>query len=148
VNNKLHGEVKNSSFVLADLNKWTKLITDYTQKYHVEITVIVFLIINCRSIRSQNKRNELATLLLHYNIDIILGNESHIDSTFLFSELLPISYKIIRKDPSLGGGGGVFIGFRDDLVISELSYPSSEVEMIWVKLQIPNSKPLLYVFIL
>jgi len=40
------------------------------------------------------------------------------------------------------GGGGVFIGFRDNLIISELSNPSSEVEMVWAKLQIPNYKPL------
>jgi len=59
----------------------------------------------------------------------------------LSSELLPSSYKIIRKDRSLGGGG-VFIGFRDSLVISELSNQSSEAEMVWAKLQIPNNKPL------
>ena len=40
------------------------------------------------------------------------------------------------------GGGGVFIGFRDSIIISELSNPSNEAEMIWAKLQIPNSKPL------
>jgi len=68
---------------------------------------------------------------------MVLGNESHIDSTFLSSEILPNSYKIIRKDHSVGGGG-VFIGFRDDLIISELSNPSSEAEMVWAKLQIPN----------
>ena len=94
-------------------------------------------IVNCQSIRSQNKRNKLAALLLHYNIDIALGNEYHIDSTFYHLK----SYKIIRKDHSLGGGGGggVFIGFRGSFIISELSNPSSEAEIIWAKLQIPNT---------
>ena len=100
-----------------------------------------FLIINCQSIRSQNKRNELGVLLLHYDIDIVLGNESHIDSTFLSSEILPASYKLIRRDRSLGGGG-VFIGFRNDIIISELLDLSSEAEMLWARLQILNSKPM------
>ena len=72
------------------------------------ITTLKLLIINCQSIRSQTKRKELAALLLHYNIDIIFGKESHFDATFLSSEILPSSYKIIRKDCLLGGDG-VFI---------------------------------------
>ena len=56
------------------------------------------------------------------------------------SEILPSSYRIIRNDCSLGGGG-VLIGFRDTIIISELSNPSSEAEMLWAKLQILNNKP-------
>ena len=56
-------------------------------------------------------------------------NPMYVDSTFLSSEILPSSYKIIRKDHSLGGGG-VFIGFRNTINISELSNPSSEAEML------------------
>ena len=69
--------------------------------------------------------------MLHYNIlniDIVLGNESHIDSIFLSSEILPNSYKIIRKDC------GIFVGFRNSLIISKLSNPSGETEMVWAKL--------------
>ena len=104
-----------------------------------------FLIINCQSIRSQSKRNELAALLLYHNIDIVLGNAinaSHIDSSYSSSEILPSSYKVIRKDCSLGGGGGVFIGFSNSLNISELSNTSSEAEMVLAKLQLPNNKSL------
>ena len=83
----------------------------------------------------------MAALLSYHNIDVVIGNESHVDSTFLSSEILPSSYKIIRKDRSLGGGG-VFIGFRNTINISELSNPSSEAEMLWAKLQILNNRPL------
>ena len=51
---------------------------------------------------------------------------------FLSAEILPNTYKIIRKDRSLGGGG-VFIGFKN-LQLSEVTTPTSYVsdaEMIW-----------------
>lgn len=100
--------------------------------------------INCRSLRSLCKRNQLASILSHHNIDIILGCESHIDETFLSAEILPNTYKIIRKDRSLGGGG-VFIGFKNSLQLSEVTTLTSCVsnaEMIWGKLHIHNQKPL------
>ena len=48
----------------------------------------------CQSIQSQNKRNESNKLLLYHDTDIVLGNESHIDQTFLSSEILLTSYKL------------------------------------------------------
>ena len=71
----------------------------------------------------------------------MIGNKSHKNSTFLSSEILSSSYKIIRKDRSLGGGG-VSTGFRNTINISELSDPSSEAEMLWAKQQILNNRPL------
>ena len=70
-----------------------------------ETHFLKLLNINCRSLRSLCKRNQLASILSHHNIDIILGCESHIDESFLSAEILPNTYKIIRKDRSLGGGG-------------------------------------------
>jgi len=52
------------------------------------------------------------------------------DSTFLSSEILPSSYKMIRKDLVLGGGGSVFIGFKNSLRVVK------SVEMLWPKLQV------------
>ena len=46
---------------------------------------------------------------------------------------------IIRKDRSLGGGG-VFIRFRDNLNISEVSELTTEDEIIWAKLSTPKQK--------
>lgn len=62
------------------------------------------MVLNCRSLRSQEKRNELAALLISNNIDIVLGCESHLDDSFYSSEILPKEYTIIRKDRCLGGG--------------------------------------------
>ena len=49
---------------------------------------------------------------------IVLACESHIDQSFRSSEILPNSYKIIRKDRSLGGGR-VFIGIKQYLELFE-----------------------------
>ena len=109
-----------------------------------EIHPLKLLNINCCSLRSLCKRNHLASILSHHDIDIVLGNESHIDDSFLSAEILPKTYKIIRKDRSLGGGG-VFIGFKSSLQLSEVTTLTSSVsdgEMIWGKLQIHNQKPL------
>ena len=70
--------------------------------------------LNCRSLRSLPRRHQLSALLLNYDIDLVFGCKSHINQSFSSSEILPKNYKIIRKDHSLGGGG-VFIGFRDNL---------------------------------
>ena len=97
--------------------------------------------LNCCSLRSLSKRNQLGALLSNYDIDIVFGCESYIDQSFSSSEILPKNYKIIRKDRSLGGGG-VFIGFKDHLNISEVSELAIEAEMIWARLSTPKQKPL------
>ena len=53
--------------------------------------------INCRSLRSQDKRNQLAVLLVHYNIDVVFISETHLDNSIYLSEILPKSYKTIKK---------------------------------------------------
>ena len=121
----MKGEIKNCTSSIND-------------KYCLKL-----LNINCRSLRSMDKRAQLAALLSYYDIDIVLGCESHIDQSFLSSEILPNSYKIIRKVRSLGGGG-VFIGFKQSLELSEVTLPATNepVEMIWGKLLINNHKSL------
>jgi len=96
------------------------------------------LSLNCRSIRSVSKRNQLVALLDLHDIDIVLGTESHIDQTFLSSEILPKAYKLLRKDRCLGGGG-VFIAFKQHLHILEETSLAMENEMLWAKLVVgPN----------
>ena len=75
------------------------------------------LSINCRSLRSQDIRNQLAVLLVHYDIDVVFISETHLDNSIYLSEILPKSYKTIKKDRCLGGGG-VLIGFKDTLTIN------------------------------
>ena len=99
------------------------------------------LSLNCGSIRSQAKRNNLAVLLSEHNIDIVLGCESHIDESYFSSELLPPLYTILRKDRSLGGGG-VFIGFKKSLTVSEEPKLITDCEVIWAKLHFKKTKTL------
>jgi len=70
-------------------------------------------------------------LLSDYDADIVLGCESHTDHSFLSSEILLATYKIICKDRCLGGGG-VFIGYKDHLNICKESSLILDAEMIWV----------------
>ena len=93
------------------------------------------------------KINNYRNCYIMISIYVVQGNKSHIDQTFLLSKILPASYKIIRKNRSLSGGG-MFIGYKNSIAILELSNPLSEAEMLWAKLQIPNNRPLLSVFIL
>ena len=96
------------------------------------------LSLNCHSIRSLNKRNQFAAILDLNDIDIVLGTESHLDPIFLSSEILPPTYKLLRKDCCLGGGG-VFIAFKHHLHILEESSLSMQNEMLWAKLIVgPN----------
>ena len=86
-----------------------KLSCDYTERS---------LSLNCYSITSVSKCNQLAALIDLYDIDIVLGTESDINQSFLSSEILPKSYKLLRKDRCLGGGG-VFIAYKQYLQILE-----------------------------
>ena len=98
---------------------------------------IVFL--NCCSLRSQSKHNQLAVLLSTYDVDVVLGCESHIHHSFLLSEILPTNYKVIRKDRCLGGGG-VFIRYKDHLNICEESSLMLDAEIVWAKLYNSSNK--------
>ena len=70
-------------------------------------------------------------LLSTYDIYVAMGCESHIDHSFLSSEISPANYKIIRKDQCLfGGGGGVFIGHKDHLNICEESSLILDAEIL------------------
>ena len=90
-----------------------------------------------------DKRNQLAALLSYYDIDIVLGCESHNEQSFLLSEILPNSYKIIRKDKSLGGGE-VFIGIKQSLELYEetLLTTNAQIEMTWDKFLINKHRSL------
>ena len=68
------------------------------------------LSLNCRSIRSVSKQGKLLALIEEHNIDIIIGCESHIDQSFLSTEIFPPNFTVHRKDRSIGGGG-VFLQY-------------------------------------
>ena len=74
--------------------------------------------------------------LVHkHSPDVIVGCESHLDSTYTSSEVFPSGYTVIRRDRSLGGGG-VFLCFREALPVVEQPLLSSDVKAVWAKLHL------------
>ena len=100
---------------------------------------LTVLSLNCRSIRSLEKRSKLLALIYEHNADIVIGCESHLDHTYLTSEVFPRDFTIIRKDRVIGGGG-VFIAFRNHLTLIEQLSPPGEAEIILAKFQTNNKK--------
>ena len=74
---------------------------------------------------------------------IVLGCESHLDSSYNSSEIF-----LIRKERVGGRGGGVFILFKQDLPLLEEPLVLSEGEIIWAKLHLAKGKTGIYLFIL
>ena len=97
---------------------------------------VTILSLNCRSIRSFEKRSKLYAVIYEHKADIIFGSESHLDHTYFSSEIFP-DFSAIRKD-RIVGGGGVFIAFKKHLALIEQPSLSGEAEMIWAKFQVDN----------
>ena len=95
---------------------------------------VTILSLNCRSIRSLDKRSKLHAVIHEHNADTIIGTESHLDHTYLSSELFLHDFTAIRKD-RIAGGGGVFIAFKNHLTLIEQPSLSGEAEIIWAKFQ-------------
>ena len=54
-----------------------------------------------------------------YNVNIIIGTESHLDGSVLNSEIFPSHYQVYRKDRNIHGGGA--------FVLVDNNIPSSQV---------------------
>ena len=63
---------------------------------HLTISNLKLAIVNFCSIT--NKRPHLEALLVSNNIDILVGTESHLDESYLNSEIFPRNYNTYRKE--------------------------------------------------
>ena len=108
-----------------------------------EIKHLKIVTINVQSIKSKHKQAQLNLFCKNENPDIILGTESHLDEDFLDSEVFHKNYEIIRKDRNRHGGG-VFISFRNTLLITEVTEATHNMsnECIIGKLETVNYPPL------
>ena len=89
--------------------------TKYAQATHAKRQSLKSLVINFCRIR--NKVADLAMCIGKYNPDIIIGTETHLDSSVNSSELFPSNYSVIRKDRNFDNSkGGVLIAMKDDLI--------------------------------
>ena len=76
-----------------------------------------------------------------YNPDIIIGTETHLDSSVNSSELFPSNYSVIRKDRNFDNSkGGVLIAMKDDLIGTHRTDLDSKCEIVWVTIKIQGSK--------
>ena len=89
--------------------------TKYAQATHAKRQSLKSLVINLCRIR--NKVADLAVCIGKYNPDIIIGTETHLDSSVNSSELFPSNYYVIRKDRNFDNSkGGVLIAMKDALI--------------------------------
>ena len=105
---------------------------------------------NFRSIMNKNKRDEIETLLLEKQIDILGITESWTHSEIEDSEINFYGYTLLRKDreyleKEMGGGVLLYIreGIGADRELDDLNYPS---ETVWVKFK-DSLKNDIYIYI-
>ena len=107
------------SSVDDSMNRNDKRATSNTRT--VKKSSIKLMTVNCRSIRSTQKPNQLLELIAEHNTDVIYGTESHLDSKYSSAEVFPESYSIARKD-RVEGGGGAFIATHQSLIHKRIFY--------------------------
>ena len=99
------------------------------------------LVINFQSIR--NKRTDLYNIISSMEPEVIIGDETHLDATYLDAEILPYDipnehkYKIYRKDRKTlvdKGGGGVVIMVKPHYDCEECPDLDTACELKWIKL--------------
>ena len=81
-----------------------------------------------------NKHVDIEVFLRLQNIQLVMGTESHLNESFLNSEVFPSGYTVYRKDRNIHGGG-VFI-LVDESIPSSVIEVDSPCEIIWVHLHV------------
>ena len=90
-----------------------------------------------------NKTADLAVCIETYDPDIIIGTETHLDSSVNSSELFPDSYAVFRKDRCFGINqkrGGVLIALKNDIIGTHRIDLDTKCELIWVTVKIQGAK--------
>ena len=74
-----------------------------------------FVLLNCMSIRSENKAREFKLFVREHDPDVIMGTESWLTKDISDAEIFPHNYVTYRKDSCDRTGGGVFICIRESI---------------------------------
>ena len=74
------------------------------------------LAVNCRSVKFITKQTGFAKLAELHKPDIIMGTESHLDSTIATSEVFPSGYTDMFGNDRNCNGSGVFLAISETLV--------------------------------
>ena len=102
--------------------------------------------LNFQSIK--NKKPELDLIIDSINPDIIIGTETWLDPTISSSEYFsPTTYTVYRKDrqPNKKGQshGGVLVAVKNEFQSCEAKELETDCELVWVEINIPNSRKIL-----
>ena len=95
---------------------------------------LTLTLLNCRSIRSEEKSREFKIFLREHNPDVVMGTESWLSADISDAEVFPQNYVTYRKDRKDKTGGGVFICVRDNITSFKEDWNSSgNCEAIWCR---------------
>ena len=100
-----------------------------------------FMTINCQGLKGKQRQKFLATIIDTEKPDIIMGQESKLDQNYKDSEVFPTGYLVKRKDRN-AHGGGVFIAYRDNMIVTEVKGVGNNCEFVMLKVQVWKSKPI------
>ena len=128
----------------ADLSSDSSFSNDLPKRSKID--QIKIMNVNCQSIKSTLEKKELELLIYEHKPDIVFGTESHLDSDYKDAEIFPPGYVPLRHDRNRNGGG-VFIAYRDDLSISQISNFGRNSESLLAKLR-SSGRPDLYLCVM
>ena len=98
------------------------------------------VMLNCQSVKANGKPAQLKNIVSSLCADVIIGNESWLNSTVKSGDDFPDSLNSYRRDRADSKGGGVFILVSqqydshqpEELIVDS----SSDCEVVWVKVKV------------
>jgi len=97
--------------------------------------------LNINSLR--NKIHDIQHILSNNQVHVLGLSETHLDSTVKDSRVSIEGYRLYRKDRDRHGGGVALYVQQNIPAVSRSDLMPSDVEMIWVQMFPPDSRPLL-----
>ena len=97
--------------------------------------ILTVIVINCNSIRSQQKQCLFHSVIDTEKPDIIIASETHLNPTFKNSEVLPNGWDAYRKD-RITDGGGVMIAHKQDMTVEEIELSNVNCELTLAKVKV------------
>ena len=140
-------DVSSSDSDSFDLSSHSEPTPPRTHKTHDGRTKttdrIIVSVINLRSVRSRGKAAALKAHISDTNADIIIANESEITPEIVDSDFLPSNYTAIRDD-KCPTKHGVFVAFRNSLIVTQVEIVNRTCEFVLARLQVLGN-PDLYI---
>ena len=104
------------------------------------------VVLNCQSVKANGKPAQLKNIVSSLNADVIIGNESWLNSTIKSGEVFPDGFNSYRRDRPDSKGGCFFILVSqqydshqpEELIVDS----SSDCEVVWVKVKVKGTSDL------